>query len=217
MQTISDRITYFQKKVLPAKLLVVTKGRSSAEIQEVLNSGVNMIGENKLQEIQKKYNLPLFHEMKRKGVELAFIGHLQSNKAKKVVRLCDTIHSVDSIALAQEISSSAQAEKKIMPLFLELALTGEPQKCGFQENLLNANFSAITSLPGIQVQGFMVMGKEGDQAVTRAAFRQCKSLAERFGLSEISMGMSDDYEIALKEGATIVRLGRVIFEPSSLA
>lgn len=210
--TIAKNIANLQKKVYPAKLCVVTKGRSISEIHEVLKSGVTMIGENKLQEIQKKYDLPLFHEMKRKGVALHFIGHLQSNKVKKVVELCDVIESVDHLELAKKISDTALAMQKIVPVFLELALTKESQKCGFTKEQLNAEFLKIMQLPGIKVIGLMTMGKEGDSEKTRAAFRCCHELSKHYALPELSMGMSDDYEIAIEEGATIVRLGRIIFE-----
>lgn len=215
MQTISARIAVVQKKVLPAKLLVVTKGRSKAELQDVLKSGVNMIGENRLQEIQEKYDLPMFHEMKRRGVELHFIGHLQKNKVKKIVNLCDVIESVDSLDLAQHINSAATALKKIMPIFLELSLTGEAQKYGFTESEFTEHVGEIQRLPGLKLRGLMTMGKEGDDILTRSVFRQCKSLANTFGLSEVSIGMSDDYLMALEEGSTMVRLGRVIFATST--
>lgn len=210
--TIAERIATIQKKIHPAQILVVTKGRSVAEIQELLNSNVSMIGENKLQEIQKKYDLSLFHHMRRNGVAFHFIGHLQSNKVNKVVELCDVIESVDSLKLARAVSTAALGIGKRVPIFLELALTGEPQKFGFTEEQLNAVFSKITQLPGLNVRGFMTMGKEGDPKKTRVIFQRCRMLAKRHGLSELSMGMSDDYGIAVEEGATIVRLGRIIFE-----
>ena len=110
-------IESIKSKLGKSKLLVVTKNRSQEEIRKVIQSGIQFIGENKLQEIEEKYDQNLFKELKRNGVELHFIGHLQKNKVNKAVRYCDAIQSVDSLELAKKIHQSSKRVGKIMPIY----------------------------------------------------------------------------------------------------
>jgi len=211
-------IQEFQRQIMPAKLLVVTKTRPVRNIREVIASGVKDIGENTLQEIQKKYDHNLFRELQKNGVKLHYIGHLQTNKIRKIVRLCDVIQSVDSLEKAEKVNQAAQDLNKVMPIFLELNLTGEEQKHGiFLEgdddyHRLQQVISNIQKLTCLQLLGFMCIGKHDHPEETRRVFRKCKELANHFGLPEVSMGMSEDYPIAVEEGSTMVRLGRIVFE-----
>ena len=212
MNPLSKKITSVSQQIGSAKLLVVTKNRSAEEIQEVILTGARYIGENKIQEILGKYNQSLFDELKKYEVELHFIGHLQSNKVNQAVRLCDAIQSVDSMELAEKINDAAKKENKIIKIFLQMNLTGEQQKFGIKEEQMPEIIEGINQLENIKLTGLMCMGKFGDEKITREAFRKCKNLAEKFHLPEVSMGMSDDYQIALEEGSTMVRLGSIIFE-----
>ncbi len=200
-----------QTKIAPVSLLVVTKQRQKKEVEEVALSGITAIGENKLQEIEEKYDDRLFHLLVQQGVKLHFLGHVQRNKVKKIVRLCDVIQSVDSFQIAKKISEAAAELKKTMPIFLQLNLTNEPKKYGVKSEALNELVPKIRQLPGVQLLGFMTMGKEGNLKATRRVFRECNLLRLKYGVSEVSMGMSEDFEIALEEGATMVRLGSRIF------
>lgn len=209
--SISENIQQLQKELSSAKLMVVTKNRSSKEIREVIEADITDIGENRLQEIEEKYDLQLFRELQNAGVKLHFIGHLQSNKVPKAVRLCDSIQTVDSLRLAKKINQAVERIGKVMPIFLQLNLTGEEQKYGLREDQISEIIEAINQLANIQLIGFMCMGKQGDPEATRQAFRRCKQLADQFKLSEVSMGMSGDYQIALEEGSTMVRIGSAVF------
>lgn len=194
-------------------IMAVTKSRSKEEILELMEKrGIKIIGENKLQEIEKKYDSKLFLELKKRGVELHFIGHLQKNKVKKVVRLCECIQSVGSVELGKLIAKEAQAQQKRMPIFLEVNLSGEIQKCGFREEELKNSSQELQQCPYLIIRGLMTIGKEGDSEKTRQIFRRCKELTDSLDLQECSMGMSDDYPIAIEEGTTMLRLGRALFE-----
>ena len=194
-------------------IMAVTKDRSKEEILELIEKrGIKILGENKLQEIEKKYDQKLFLELRKSGAELHFIGHLQKNKVKKVVRLCQCIQSVDSLKLGKLIAKEAEMQKKQMPIFLQVNLSGESRKYGFLEEGLWTAFEELRSLPQLTIRGLMTIGKEKDSGKTREFFRRCKELTRKLGVPECSMGMSDDYQIALEEGSTMLRLGRIFFE-----
>lgn len=201
-----------RSKIGTAKLLVVTKKRPVQDIRDVIAAGAKDIGENTLQEIEEKYDPDLFGELEKNGVRLHFIGHLQSNKIKKIVQACDVIHSIDSLEKAEKVNQAAGEFKKLMPVYIELNLTGEEQKHGIPVADLQNMFQSIQRLPNLKLIGFMCMGKHGDPEETRRVFRRCKELSVQFRLPETSMGMSEDYQIAVEEGSTMVRLGRVVFE-----
>lgn len=198
--------------IKPAKLLVVSKNRSANEIRDVIKSGVKYIGENKLQEILEKYDRGLFRELQTAGVELHFIGHIQSNKVNKIVRLCDVIQSVDTLEIAEKINRASEATNKVMPIFLQPNLTGEGQKYGLSVEQLEETVDIVNSLKNMELRGLMCMGMIDDEEVSREAFKKCRELADKFQLKEVSMGMSGDYQIALEEGSTMVRLGTLVFE-----
>ncbi|MDP2691316.1 MAG: YggS family pyridoxal phosphate enzyme [bacterium] len=231
-------ISELKEQVYPAQLLVVTKNRNVADIKMVMGSGIRLIGESRLQEIQEKFDPSLLNELRQKGIELHFIGHLQKNKVAKVVSVCDVIQTVDSLELAQKINQEAAKLNKIMPVFFQLNLTGEEQKQGFQiphpvgkdgflagrDEVSNLDYGGKSSLPRLRqmvqyiqqlsylkLLGFMCMGKQDDPETTRQTFRWCKQLADQLSLREISMGMSEDYQIALEEGSTLIRLGSKLF------
>ncbi len=187
-------------------IVAVTKGVSPEPIQAAFRAGVRNFGESRIQETQGKWDQllsleprPVWH----------FLGHLQTNKVGAAMRLFDIIHSVDSLKLAEALNQRAQSK---IPVLLEVNLAGEATKSGFLSNQVEVAFQKIHSLPELEVRGLMTVAPQADDPEeVRPFFRQMHQLAKTLGLSELSMGMSDDFEVAIEEGATMVRLGRIIF------
>lgn len=192
--------------------MVVTKGRSADEVYGVVQAGAKYLGENRVQEVLAKYSPDLMEAISLAGAENHFIGKLQTNKVKALLPYVHAIHSVDSLKLAQKIHREAESLGRIIPIYLQINATREPQKSGFSPEDLRANIEDICKLESVFVSGLMCMGKEGDPEETRMAFRLCRELANEYDLEACSMGMSADYPIALTEGSTMVRIGRKIFE-----
>lgn len=188
------------------RLVAVTKEHSVAEIQEqVLRYGHFPLGESRIQEALPK--------MEALEAEWHFIGPLQRNKAKFAVRF-ELIHSIDSLRLAEAVARKALEQGKVQRVLLELNLGREPQKHGFLEEELPQAIAQIQALEGLRVEGLMTVAPYTDTPETvRPIFAQLSRLADRYGLPERSMGMSGDLEVAVEEGATLVRVGRAIFEP----
>ena len=171
------------------RLVAVTKGRSVEEIREkVLAYGTFPLGESRVQEALKK--MDLLH------AEWHLVGHLQRNKAKFAPRFA-LVHSLDSLRLAEAL--------------VEVNLGREPQKHGVLEEELPELLPRLREMPHLEVLGLMTVPPIGPEAVVRPIFRRLSELADRYGLPERSMGMSDDYEWAVEEGATLVRVGRALF------
>ncbi|HEY8767579.1 MAG TPA: YggS family pyridoxal phosphate-dependent enzyme [Dehalococcoidia bacterium] len=187
-------------------LIAVTKSFGPDAVLAVTAAGVGDIGENRVQEAQTKRNaLPDLPP----GVRWHMIGHLQTNKAGSIASLFDTIHSVDSIRLAEAISRRAQ---RSMPAFLEVNVAGEATKSGLSLAELPSAHAAISRLPNIDLRGLMTVAPIANSPENvRRVFRRLAEEARRLGLRDLSMGMSDDFEIAIEEGATHVRLGRALF------
>jgi pyridoxal phosphate enzyme (YggS family) len=138
-----------------------------------------------------------------------FIGHLQTNKSAAAVRLFQVIQSVDSVRLAQHLSRRAIEPIRIL---LEVNVAGESSKFGFAPSQVSDGVRAIAKLPNLELTGLMTIAPAAEDPETvRPVFRQLRQLAEASGLTELSMGMTDDFEVAVEEGATMVRLGRAIF------
>ena len=187
-------------------LIAVTKGFPPAAVREAAAAGVRHFGENRAQEAQGK--LPQLADLPD-AVTWHLIGHLQTNKVKTVLELFDTIHSVDSLHLAQAISRRAL---ETVPVFLEVNVGGESTKYGLSLDNLRAEYEAIASLPNLDVRGLMTVAPLADDPEqARPVFRCLRESAHSLGLRELSMGMSDDFEVAIEEGATHVRIGRAIF------
>jgi PLP dependent protein len=214
--TIADRITIVRHRVEAAcarssrspedvTLIAVSKGSKPEAVREVVAAGVVDIGENRVQEAQGKR--PQLEDLP--GLTWHMIGHLQTNKVKAALNLFDILHSVDSLHLAEEISRRASGP---VPVFLEVNIAAEPAKHGFPPNELMTAYGAIASLTNIHVRGLMTVAPlVHDPEQVRPVFRDLRRNAERLGLHELSMGMTDDFEIAIEEGATHVRIGRAIF------
>jgi len=195
------------------KLVAVSKTVEVARIKEAIEAGVTILGENYVQEAQKKI------EEIGKPVFWHFIGHLQSNKAKYVVRLFDMIHSVDSIPLAEELNRRAEQAGQVIKAMIEVNLSKEATKFGTDEEMLWNLARRIQNLKHVSLEGLMTMPPYFDSPeMSRpyyVALRELKEKMTREGISlqELSMGMSNDFEIAIEEGATFVRVGTAIFGP----
>jgi len=192
-------------------LLVVTKTISAEQIQKILDLGITNLGENRVQEADGKF--PLL----RGNFTKHLIGHLQTNKAKMAAEIFDIIHSIDSIRIALALEKACAELDKILRVFIEVNLSGETTKFGVHANFKNDKnlqelISEIKKMPHLKLVGLMTVPPPvSTQEENRPFFRELKKLANKFQLSELSMGMSGDYSIAIEEGATIVRLGSAIF------
>ena len=189
-------------------LVAVTKGTPPEKVREAAAAGIRDFGENRVQEARDK--LPLLSDLAPTPT-WHMVGHLQTNKAKTALALFDIIHSVDSLHLAEAISRRAPQPDRV-PVFLEVNAAAEPAKYGFAPHELPAQAEAIRGLPGLDVRGLMTVAPlTGDAEEVRPVFRRLRELARSLGLPKLSMGMTDDFEPAIEEGATVVRIGRAIF------
>ncbi len=184
-------------------LLAVTKAIPPERIDTAIAAGINVFGENKIQEAKAK--IPAVSSR----AHWHFIGHLQTNKAREAIELFELIHSVDSLKLGAELNKCAERAGKTQPILLEINVAGEASKFGLKPEDLPAALEQINRLPRLQVEGLMTVAPLVGDA--RPHFRRLRELRDAHGLRELSMGMSHDFEIAIEEGATIVRLGTAIF------
>ena len=207
------------KQTIPSniKLVVVSKMRPVEQIQTLYDAGYRVFGENRPQEMKIKY------ELLPKNIEWHFIGHLQTNKIKYIAPFVSLIHSIDSFPLLQEVNRTAEKNNRIIPCLLQFFIAQETTKYGFawkecEDMLKNPVFY---TLKNIKIVGVMGMATFTDnKTLIREEFKQLYSyfmqLKEQHfpndpDFKEISMGMSDDYEIAIEEGSTMVRIGSAIF------
>ncbi len=216
MQKLQENLEKIQEKIRqsalkanrnPAEitLIAVTKTVSSAFVAKLIELGVKNIGENRVQDARDKKNTLSYD-----GISWHMIGHLQSNKVKTALETFDFFHSVDTLSLAQELSKRTN---QTIPILLEVNASGEESKQGFAPECLEKNLQQILELPHLDVQGFMTMAPlTANQEICRACFKKLRILRDRFQLKHLSMGMSQDYEIAIEEGATMVRVGSALFE-----
>ncbi len=194
-------------------LLAVSKTYPYDDILDVYNDGCRIFGENRIQEIEKKFPLP---EKRPDGMKVFLIGHLQTNKVKKAVLLCDMIESVDSLRLLEKIDSEAGKIGRIMPVLLELNSSGDQNKTGFEsEKSLSDAYIESKKLKNVRVIGLMTIGPLGnDSAANIRAFMKTKALYDKLNegtFSVLSMGMSNDYKDAISSGSNQVRIGSAIF------
>jgi hypothetical protein len=195
------------------KLVAVSKTVEADRIKEAIEAGVSILGENYVQEAQKKI------EEIEHPVSWHFIGHLQSNKAKYAIRLFDLIHSIDSISLADELNRRAEQANRVIQVMIEVNLSREATKFGTDEEALSNLIKKIQNLKHLSLEGLMTMPPYFDSPeMSRPyyiALRELKEIIAKEGIlmRELSMGMSNDFEIAIEEGATYVRVGTAIFGP----
>lgn len=200
------------RKAADIELVAVTKTFPVEIIREAVDAGHRLFGENRVQELlSKQPGLP-------SSLRWHLIGHLQSNKIRKVLPAVEAIHSVDSLALAQDINRIAAELGQYPRIYLEVNVAGEASKHGFAPNRLEADLEALLTLDRLEIQGLMCVppvGKEPEDSRKHFLFlREYRDQLEKeagIPFPGLSMGMSGDYEIAVEEGATIVRVGSAIF------
>jgi len=218
MNIIAQNINRVQGEIDSAKvkIIAVTKFVEIPEIITAYEAGIKDFGENKLQEIERKRaNLPDDIE---KDIKWHFIGHLQTNKSKKAAGNFDFIHSTDSLKLAQSLSQEAKEKNIIQKVLIQVNISKEETKYGYDKEQLKEEIRTINELDSIDIKGLMTIAPyTTDKKLLRTIFRELRefrdNLEEEFNLSlpELSMGMSNDYKIAVQEGSTIIRLGSAIF------
>jgi pyridoxal phosphate enzyme (YggS family) len=187
-------------------LVAVSKTVDVARIREAVAAGAPVLGENRVQEARDK-----IAEIGR-PVPWHLIGRLQTNKVKDALKLFDLIHSVDRIDLARELDRRARAEGRPVAVLVEVNVANEPSKGGWAPDAVPTALDALAALSHVDVRGLMTIPPEvADPEATRPWFRALRTLGERHGLRELSMGMSHDFEVAIEEGATMVRVGTAIF------
>ncbi|MEW6410537.1 MAG: YggS family pyridoxal phosphate-dependent enzyme [Nitrospirota bacterium] len=193
------------------KIVVVTKTIDIDRIMEAISAGAEILGENRVQEAQKKVMSDELRVMSDE-VEWHLIGHLQTNKVKIAVRLFDLIHSVDSLHLSREIDGQAESIDKIQDILIEVNVSAEKSKYGIKPEELEEFLKDVSAFKNLDVKGLMTMPPFSENPEdSRYFFRHLKKLSQEAGLKELSMGMSNDYEVAVEEGATMVRIGTAIF------
>ena len=193
-------------------LMAVTKTVDPVLINAAVDAGVTVLGENRVQEFLSK------REAYRPQAEVQFIGHLQTNKVRQIIDKVTLIHSVDSLHLAEAVSRAAEAKGIVMPVLLEVNIGGEASKSGAAPDQIPALLRAVRPLSGIRVDGLMTIPPPAsDEAAQNAVFAEMKQLydamAQEAPLSVLSMGMSGDYEAAVRNGSTLVRIGSALFGP----
>lgn len=208
-----------QEEIAPYSLniIAVTKYFDESAMEAAYKAGLRNFGESRAVEaVEKIRQLP---DEVRDNSKFHFIGHLQTNKVKKVVGVFDLIHSVDSLKLAEVISDEALKHGKVQDILLQLNNAGEEQKFGYSKEALFEDFPKITALKGVKVKGIMNMAPLGaDEKTLETLFTNVVSvrdeLQNKFGceLKDISMGMSQDYKIAARCGSTMLRIGRKLFQ-----
>ena len=189
-------------------ILAVSKGFKSQEIKTIHNLGQNDFGESKYQEAFEKQLI--LKDLKQ--IKWHFIGRIQSNKIRKIVQNFKYIHSVDSFEKLQKISRISYEEKKNPYIMLQVKLSDDPSKGGFEPDVLISKWSEIQELKNITLKGLMTINPRGLSSNENSElFKKCRSLADSLQLSDCSMGMSGDWEEAIDSGSTWLRLGSLIF------
>jgi pyridoxal phosphate enzyme (YggS family) len=214
---IRERVLEILRELPPGvKLEGAAKTRTPEEILEAVEAGLEIIGENYVQEAERAV------EAIGRRAEWHMIGHLQTNKAKKAVRVFDMIETVDSMKLAREIDKCCEKLGKVMPVLVEINSGGEEQKAGVLPEKALALIREMAGLKHIRVMGLMTMGPlSGDPDESRPYFRKTREIFDQVKamnlldveMAWLSMGMSDSYRVALEEGANLVRVGTKIFGP----
>lgn len=199
------------------KLIAVSKTQLKEVIEEALRAGIKDLGENKAQELRDKSEIIVG------DFNWHFIGHLQSNKIKYVIKSAEYIHSVDSIKLADEINKKAESINKIQKVLLEINTSKEASKFGLTDEKEIFEISEFCNLAkNLDLVGLMTMAPyTDDDSIIRKCFVTLRSVKEKlnssgFQIRELSMGMTNDYEIAIEEGATMLRIGTAIFGERNL-
>ncbi len=194
------------------QLIAVTKGTPATVVDQAIAAGVEDVGENRIQEAEDK------HREVRGAATWHLIGHLQTNKAGRAATLFDYVHSVDSRRVADALSAHRPAGRDPLGVLLEVELTGLASRTGVIEADVEALVQQLVNVPSIHLMGLMTIAPfSDDPEVARACFSRLRHVRDHmehatgWALPELSMGMSNDFEVAIEEGATMVRVGRAIF------
>lgn len=193
------------------RLIAVTKGFDASRVNAAIESGVTDIGENRVQEAAAK------RADVHPGVNWHLVGHLQTNKAKTAALIFDAVHSLDSERVARALAQHRPLEAQPLAVLIEVELTGIAGRTGVPEGGAETLARAVAGLPGVHLLGLMTIAPPSGADSARACFRRLRELRDRlehrsgWALPELSMGMSGDYEVAVEEAATMVRIGRAIF------
>ena len=197
------------------RLVAATKTVDVERVQAGINEGLSILGENRVQEA-----LPKIAALKQTPVQWHFLGQLQRRKVRSIIGLFDLIHSVDSLELAREIDRRAGESGKRQDILLEVNIGNESTKAGFGSGEIFEQMLTIATLPHVRVRGLMAIPPlTAEPELARRYFVELREIAQHIcarripgiGMDELSMGMSNDYEIAVEEGATLVRIGSAIF------
>jgi pyridoxal phosphate enzyme (YggS family) len=201
------------------KLVAVSKTVDIDRVKEAVIAGITILGENRVQEAKEKISNFKF-QISNLKVEWHMVGHLQTNKAKTAIRLFDLIHSVDSLRLAEEIDRESRKAGKVQDVLVEVNLAGEETKHGVSKEGTISLLREISKFKNVSVKGLMTMPPfSEDPEKVRPYFRRLREVRDNinelrvtsYELRDLSMGMSNDFEIAIEEGATMVRIGTAIF------
>lgn len=197
------------------KILGASKGQSPEKIRLLASFGLNLLGENYVQEAESKREA-----LKDLSLEWHFIGRLQTNKVKRAIKLFHLIETVDRISLAKELEKRLAAEGRVLPIFIEVNIGHEPTKGGVLPENLVGFAEEILKLPHLEVRGLMCLPPwSEDPEKVRPYFIRMRELFEEFKpffgapFRELSMGTSHDFEVAIEEGATLIRVGTLLFGP----
>lgn len=213
-QRITDACTRAGRAPDTVQLLAVSKGQPPAAVRALADLGQTIFGENKVQEAKAKIS------MCDGRLRWHMIGHLQSNKCRDAVHFFDFIQSVDSLELAREINRMAEKHAKTVRILLEVNIAGEASKFGYPPERVEAELLELNALPRLEIHGLMTIAPwTPEPEKVRPVFRQLRELKERCEqllgapLPQLSMGMSGDFEVAIEEGSTMVRIGSSLFGP----
>jgi hypothetical protein len=214
---IGEAVAHANREPDQVQLVAVSKTVPAEVLRDAYALGLRVFGENRVQEAQEK-----IAALALPDVRWELIGHLQTNKANRAAELFARVQSVDSLRLAEVLSTRAIALDKTLPVLLEVNVAGEASKSGFAPEETLATARAIANLPGLRLEGLMTIAPLVDNPEdVRPVFRSLRELRDRLreavplasdgGWLELSMGMSDDFAVAIEEGATLIRLGRALF------
>lgn len=219
MQTVKNRIQTAARACgrnpVTIRLVVVSKTVPTERVRQAIQAGATILGENYVQEARTKFN-----DLATTPVSWHFIGHLQSNKAKYAVRLFDLIHSVDTLKLARELDKQSRKINKIQEILIQVNISEEASKSGVNVKDTLTLLKDISRLENLSIKGLMTMPPYFNAPEkVRPYFTALRNLRDRLeqqgllnvGLNELSMGMTGDFEVAIQEGATLVRIGTAIF------
>ena len=196
------------------ELVAITKTVDVEQINEAIEAGIRVVGENRVQEAWRK-----FQEVGEK-VHWHMVGHLQTNKVKRVLQFADMIHSVDSVYLAREIQTQAKKLERTIEILIQVNTSGEESKFGLEPEATIGAIEEVSTLPNLKIKGLMTIGAFlPNPEDVRPCFKLLHDLKDRVNergitsveIGTLSMGMTNDYEIAIEEGSTMVRVGTAIF------